>query len=117
MADRIWVVDDDEDIVRVISVNLQLEGYDVSVAHDGQDGLEKALDNTHLLPAAAAAIENGEEVKLEFPIVNINRTVGAMLSGEIARKLLGDAPEVIARRAEQRDAGREGGRDGDAADG
>jgi diguanylate cyclase (GGDEF)-like protein len=46
LADRILVVDDDEDIVRVISVNLQLEGYDVSVAHDGQDGLEKAIETT-----------------------------------------------------------------------
>jgi diguanylate cyclase (GGDEF)-like protein len=44
MADNILVVDDDEDIVRVIRVNLQLEGYEVDTAHDGQAGLDKALE-------------------------------------------------------------------------
>jgi diguanylate cyclase (GGDEF)-like protein len=44
MADNILVVDDDEDIVRVIRVNLQLEGYEVDTAHDGQEGLDKALE-------------------------------------------------------------------------
>ncbi|MGF1665898.1 MAG: response regulator [Acidimicrobiia bacterium] len=44
MADNILVVDDDEDIVRVIRVNLQLEGYEVHMAHDGQEALDKALE-------------------------------------------------------------------------
>jgi DNA-binding response OmpR family regulator len=44
MADSILVVDDDEDIVRVIRVNLQLEGYEVHMAHDGQEALDKALE-------------------------------------------------------------------------
>jgi diguanylate cyclase (GGDEF)-like protein len=46
MSDKILVVDDDEDIVRVIRVNLQLEGFDVSVAHDGQEALDVALEQT-----------------------------------------------------------------------
>jgi diguanylate cyclase (GGDEF)-like protein len=45
MADSILVVDDDEDIVRVIRVNLQLEGYEVAMAHDGQEALDKALES------------------------------------------------------------------------
>src|SRR5258706_8981536 len=32
------------------------------------------------------AIERGEKVSAEFPIKNTNRTVGATLSGEVARK-------------------------------
>ncbi len=44
MADNILVVDDDEDIARVIRVNLQLEGYEVHMAHDGQEALDKALE-------------------------------------------------------------------------
>ncbi len=44
MSDNILVVDDDEDIVRVIRVNLELEGFSVVTAHDGQDALEKAMD-------------------------------------------------------------------------
>ena len=48
-------------------------------------GLEKALDN-QLIKLAAPAIERGEEVRIDLPIKNINRTVGAMLSGRIALK-------------------------------
>jgi CheY-like chemotaxis protein len=38
---RVLVVDDDEVIRRLIAVNLQLEGFDVSTAVDGQDCLDK----------------------------------------------------------------------------
>jgi glutamate synthase (NADPH) large chain len=48
-------------------------------------GLEKALDH-RLIELAASALDRGEKVKIEMPIRNINRTVGTMLSGEIARR-------------------------------
>ncbi|MXO60752.1 glutamate synthase large subunit [Altererythrobacter salegens] len=48
-------------------------------------GLAAALDND-LIEAAAPAIDNGEALVLEREIRNVNRTVGAMLSGEIAKK-------------------------------
>jgi glutamate synthase (NADPH) large chain len=48
-------------------------------------GLEHALDND-LIAAAAPALENGEPVVIERSVVNVNRTVGAMLSGEVARR-------------------------------
>ena len=37
-------------------------------------------------PYARAALEKGEPVRGEYPVRNINRTVGAMLSGEVARR-------------------------------
>src|SRR5476649_2804888 len=53
---------------------------------DVQDhGLDKALDHT-LIEKAKAAIEKGEHVSFIQPVRNVNRTVGAMLSGLIARK-------------------------------
>jgi glutamate synthase (NADPH/NADH) large chain len=48
-------------------------------------GLEKALDNS-LIEAAQPAIERGELVRAERTIRNVNRTVGAMLSGEVAKR-------------------------------
>ena len=48
-------------------------------------GLEKALDHV-LIEKSAAAIEKGEHVSFIQPVRNVNRTVGAMLSGLIARK-------------------------------
>ena len=53
---------------------------------DRQDhGLGRALDHT-LIADARAALEKGEPVRGEYAVRNINRTVGAMLSGEIARR-------------------------------
>jgi glutamate synthase (NADPH/NADH) large chain len=48
-------------------------------------GLEKALDH-RLIELARPAIERGEKVTIEMPIRNVNRTVGTMLSSEVARK-------------------------------
>jgi glutamate synthase domain-containing protein 3 len=48
-------------------------------------GLERALDH-RLIELAAPALERGEKVKIDMPIRNVNRTVGAMLSGAIAKK-------------------------------
>jgi glutamate synthase domain-containing protein 3 len=39
-----------------------------------------------LIARATAALENREPVEMSFPIRNVHRTVGAMLSGEIARR-------------------------------
>ncbi|HKP77487.1 MAG TPA: glutamate synthase-related protein, partial [Phenylobacterium sp.] len=48
-------------------------------------GLEKALDNA-LIADSQPALEKGETVRGEYAIRNINRTVGAMLSGEVAKR-------------------------------
>ncbi|WP_047395967.1 glutamate synthase large subunit [Chitinibacter sp. ZOR0017] len=48
-------------------------------------GLVKALDQ-ELIKQAAPALERGEATQINLPVKNINRTVGAMLSGEVARR-------------------------------
>src|SRR6266404_5990040 len=48
-------------------------------------GLAKALDN-RLIELAQPALERGEKVLIETPIRNINRTVGTMLSHQIAKR-------------------------------
>src|ERR1700724_2882558 len=50
-----------------------------------QHHLDKALDN-ELIAEAQAALESREPVRIEHPIRNVHRTVGAMLSGEVARR-------------------------------
>jgi diguanylate cyclase (GGDEF)-like protein len=42
MAETILVVDDDPDIARFVEVNLRSAGYDVAVAADGEEALERA---------------------------------------------------------------------------
>lgn len=39
---RILVVDDEPDVIKIISVRLKAAGYDVITAEDGQEGLLKA---------------------------------------------------------------------------
>src|SRR5690606_28388177 len=48
-------------------------------------GLEQALDN-RLIELARPALESGEKVRATLPIENINRTVGTMLSHEVAKR-------------------------------
>ena len=53
---------------------------------EGQDhGLARALDHK-LIELAKPAIERGEKVRIEMPIINVNRTCGTMLSGEVAKR-------------------------------
>jgi glutamate synthase (NADPH/NADH) large chain len=48
-------------------------------------GLDQALDYK-LIDHAAEALENRTPIHIKLPIRNVHRTVGAMLSGEIARR-------------------------------
>ena len=53
---------------------------------EAQDhGLAQALDQD-LIRQAAPALERGEAVRIDVPVKNFNRTVGAMLSGRVAER-------------------------------
>ena len=49
-------------------------------------GLEKSLDMTMLMKLCKPAIERGEKVRAELPIININRVVGTITGSELTRK-------------------------------
>jgi glutamate synthase (NADPH/NADH) large chain len=58
---------------------------------DKQDHeLEKSLDLTEILPRCQEAIRKAKPVRFQLPIINTNRTVGTILSNEIA-KIYGQA--------------------------
>ena len=61
------------------------EGTPVRHTMTQDHGLDGALDND-LIAACQGALTTGEPVQLSRDIRNVNRTVGAMLSGEIAKK-------------------------------
>ena len=44
MSPRVLVVDDDPQVLRLMRVNLELEGYDVVSAPDGEEALEAVLN-------------------------------------------------------------------------
>jgi glutamate synthase (ferredoxin) len=58
---------------------------DVHKTIEQDHGLDKALDH-EIIALAQPALEERQAVQIELPIRNGNRTVGGMLSGEIARR-------------------------------
>jgi diguanylate cyclase (GGDEF)-like protein len=44
LAESVLVVDDDPDVARFVEVNLRSAGYDVAVASNGEEALEKAVE-------------------------------------------------------------------------
>ncbi|HJN25259.1 MAG TPA: glutamate synthase large subunit [Rhodospirillales bacterium] len=62
-------------------------GPDVAIfnCEEQNHGLDKALDNM-LIEKSQDAIDGGTPVTIESDIINVNRSVGAMLSGRIAEK-------------------------------
>ena len=61
------------------------EGPSLGWTETQDHGLDGALDHD-LIAAAAAALDRREAVVIERRVKNVNRTVGAMLSGEVARR-------------------------------
>ena len=69
---------------RLLHVPEVEEGAPLRNTETQDHGLGAALDNA-LIKDAEEAIESGKPVQLDYDIRNVNRTVGAMLSGEIAK--------------------------------
>jgi glutamate synthase (NADPH/NADH) large chain len=60
-------------------------GVAISNTERQKHTLERALDNA-LLVEAEPALAGGEKVVIDTPVINTNLAVGAMLSGEVARR-------------------------------
>jgi glutamate synthase (NADPH/NADH) large chain len=72
------------DLSRILHRVEPAHGHALHWTEEQDHGLAAALDN-ELIEAARPAIDGGETLVLERTVRNVNRTVGAMLSGEIAR--------------------------------
>jgi glutamate synthase domain-containing protein 3 len=72
------------DFSRILAKPAPAEGVDIYCTEKQDHGLADALDNS-LIEQAKPALERGEKVVIDQKIVNINRTVGTMLSAEVSR--------------------------------
>ena len=61
------------------------DGVAISHSERQNHGLRKSMDND-LIGKCMPALESGELVRFAHPITNTSRTVGGMLSGEVARR-------------------------------
>jgi glutamate synthase (ferredoxin) len=73
------------DYSRILHMPAAAPGVSICNNEKQDHGLEKALDNK-LIEQATPALERGESVRIETPISNVNRSVGAMLSGRVAER-------------------------------
>jgi glutamate synthase (NADPH/NADH) large chain len=73
------------DLSRILYSVAPKAGVAIHHTEKQNHGLESALDHD-LIAAAAPSIENGQPVRLERSVRNVDRTIGAMLSGEVARR-------------------------------
>jgi glutamate synthase (NADPH/NADH) large chain len=62
------------------------DNVDVFCTRTQDHGLDKSLDMTEILPRVQKNLDTKEPIRIELPIVNINRTVGTILSHEIAKR-------------------------------
>ena len=73
------------DLSKLLTIPARAERVQTFCCIDQDHGLERALDH-QLIEQARPAIDNGTPVHISLPVRNSNRTVGAMLSGRVARK-------------------------------
>ena len=73
------------DFSRIFHKPQAAPGVSIFNSEKQDHGLEKALDH-RLIELAQPALLRAEPVKIEMPIRNVNRTVGTMLSSEVAKK-------------------------------
>ena len=73
------------DLSRLLTMPPRAERVQTYCCIEQDHGLRKALDH-QLITQAQPAIDHGTPVEINLPVRNANRTVGAMLSGRVARK-------------------------------
>ena len=72
------------DLTPILSVADNPSGGTLHASAVQDHGLDKALDN-ELISRSLAAIEDGEQVRTEIAVRNVNRTVGTMLGHHVTR--------------------------------
>jgi glutamate synthase (NADPH/NADH) large chain len=73
------------DLAPILYVSERPFSQDLHCTTTQDHGLDRALDQ-QLISAARNAIDTGTPITLEFPIRNVNRTVGTMLGHELTKK-------------------------------
>jgi glutamate synthase (NADPH/NADH) large chain len=76
------------DLTPVLYVPEMPDGASRHRVRDQDHGLDRSLDN-ELIAAAAPALADGTPVAISRPVRNEHRSVGAMLGGEVTRRLGG----------------------------
>jgi glutamate synthase (NADPH) large chain len=72
-------------ILHVAEIGEQFAGQSLRRTREQDHGLDQALDN-ELIRIAEPALENGEPVRAQLGVRNVNRTVGTMLGHQVTQR-------------------------------
>lgn len=88
---NILVIEDEEKIARFLQLELNHEGYDVDIAYDGREGLEKALENKFDLIILDVMLPslNGMEVLRRIRQKNDTPVIMLTAKDEVTDKIMG----------------------------
>src|SRR3954468_6865942 len=83
-------------ILHVAEVGEQFAGQSLHRTRQQDHGLDRALDN-ELIRIARPALDNGEPVRAQLGVRNVNRTVGTMLGHEVTKRYGADGlpPDTV----------------------
>ncbi|GAA5153133.1 glutamate synthase large subunit [Pseudonocardia eucalypti] len=73
------------DLTPILHVPAEAEETARHCIREQDHGLDKALDNT-LIQLAEGALADGQPVRLDLPVRNVNRTVGTMLGHHLTKR-------------------------------
>ena len=88
---KILIIEDEVKIARFIQLELQYEGYEVEICHDGREGLNLAIQNEYDLIILDVMLPslNGMEVLRRIRVVSEVTIIMLSAKGEVTDKVMG----------------------------
>lgn len=88
---KILIIEDEAKIARFVQLELQYEGYEVEICHDGREGLDKAVQNEYDLIILDVMLPslNGMEVLRRIRAVSHVTVIMLSAKGEVTDKVMG----------------------------
>ena len=88
---KILIIEDEVKIARFVQLELQYEGYEVDICHDGREGLDKAIQNEYDLIILDVMLPslNGMEVLRRIRTVSNVTVIMLSAKGEVTDKVMG----------------------------
>ncbi|MGL5345903.1 MAG: response regulator transcription factor [Peptostreptococcaceae bacterium] len=88
---KILIIEDEVKIARFVQLELQYEGYEVDICHDGREGLDKAIQNEYDLIILDVMLPSLNGMEVLRRIRAVSNVIVIMLSakGEVTDKVMG----------------------------
>lgn len=96
MAKKILIVDDEADIVKTVSIMLEMEGFEVITSQDGLDGLKKAYAHSPdliILDMVLPGLSGNEILELLRKDAHYKKTPVILITAQIQKPNPSDLKE------------------------